>query len=190
MLVIIDNYDSFTYNLYQLISGYYPDIRVIRNDVISVEQLKQLNPKGIIISPGPGTPDQAGICIDLIKSLSDSIPILGVCLGHQAITKAFGGEVVRSGEIFHGKPSSIRHRKQGLFRTLPSPFQAGRYHSLIARKETLPSVLAIHAETDNGIVMAIKHRQRPCYGLQFHPESILTPFGKEIVESFLKKEVL
>ncbi len=190
MLVIIDNYDSFTYNLYQLISAYYSEIKVIRNDFITVEELKSLNPNGIVISPGPGTPENAGICIELIKSLSNSVPILGVCLGHQAIAKAFGGEVVRSGEIVHGKPSPIRHRKQGLFRKVPNPFQAGRYHSLIAKKETLPPMLAIHAETECGLVMAIKHRQRPCYGVQFHPESILTPHGSAIVEMFLEKEVL
>lgn len=190
MLVIIDNYDSFTFNLYQLISGYYPNVRVIRNDAISVEELRDMKPKAFVISPGPGTPNDAGISLQIIKELSDSIPILGVCLGHQAIAQAFGGEVIRSGEIVHGMPSSIFHTNRGLFRKLPNPFLAGRYHSLIARKESLPAILEVHAETSSGLVMAIKHSHRPCYGVQFHPESILTPLGKMIVEMFLQREVL
>lgn len=185
MIIIIDNYDSFTYNLYQGIAEYYPDVRVFRNDKITVDQVRALNPKGIILSPGPGRPENAGICVELIKKLSPSFTILGVCLGHQAIATAFGGKVIQAKETVHGKPGFIFHHRDDLFTQMPLPFKAGRYHSLIVDKEALPTTLRIEAENENGLIMAIKHKQHPCYGIQFHPESVLTPQGKDLLKNFI-----
>lgn len=185
MILIIDNYDSFTYNLYQLVAKYDQEILIARNDKITLEEIENLSPKAIILSPGPGTPSQAGICLALIREFASKIPILGVCLGHQAIAEAFGGQVIPAPEIVHGKSSSIFHHGNGLFTHTSSPFTAGRYHSLLVCKETLPAFFSIEAETQSGLIMAIKHRKYPCYGVQFHPESILTPEGELIVQQFI-----
>lgn len=185
MIAIIDNYDSFTYNLYQAIATLYPEIRVFRNDKVTVAQLMRLPLKGIVISPGPGHPENAGISIELIKTLAPTLPILGVCLGHQAIAIAFGGRVIQAGEIVHGKSTAVFHYRRHLFTNMPLPFNAGRYHSLLVEKESLPSILSIEAENENGMIMAIKHKQYPCFGIQFHPESILTPEGNQFLNSFV-----
>jgi len=182
MLLIIDNYDSFTYNLYQAISSIYPDVRVFRNDAITVEEIEALFPKGIILSPGPGRPEDAGICVELIEKLGPKIPILGVCLGHQAIGLVFGGKVIQSSEIFHGKESLIFHSRKDLFRGMPLPFQAGRYHSLFVEGGDLE----VDAETKDGVVMAVHHAKYPIYGVQFHPESVLTPEGNILLKNFLE----
>jgi len=194
MILIIDNYDSFTYNLYQSIAQYHPDVSVIRNDKISLPEIKHLQPTAIILSPGPGRPETAGICVDLIQALAAgeldaSIPLLGVCLGHQALTIAFGGKVIGAGEIVHGKTDFIYHDGTDLYQSLPMPFQAGRYHSLIAERETLPACLKINAENKQGVVMGIKHYQLPLYGVQFHPESILTPEGNTLLQHFVRLAV-
>lgn len=187
MILIIDNYDSFTYNLYQLIGVFEPDIRVIYNDEMSVEAIKKLNPSHIVISPGPGRPENAGICEDVVRSLADTFPILGICLGHQAICEAFGAEIVYAKTLMHGKESMI-HIANGspIFRGLPPLLQAGRYHSLAVNRATLPDEILVIAETDDGEVMGIKHREFNVYGLQFHPESILTPDGTRIIENLIK----
>lgn len=187
MILIIDNYDSFTYNLYQLVAQQEKHILVVRNDKISLQEIETMAPKAIILSPGPGNPSQAGICLPLIRRFSPSIPILGVCLGHQAIAEAFGGDIVQAPEIVHGKISYIYHSGAELFANLPQPFTAGRYHSLMVSKESLPAEFSIEAESADGIIMAIKHRQYSCYGVQFHPESILTPDGEIVIQQFLKK---
>lgn len=188
MLLIIDNYDSFTYNLYQAIAPFYSDVHVFRNDKITIDDIKKMRPIGIILSPGPGRPEAAGICIDLIRSLvaGDIIktPLLGVCLGHQAITIALGGHVIQSTEIYHGKDDLLFHCQRGIYRTLPLPFQAGRYHSLIAERETLPTTLIVEAENKQQMVMGVRHRELPLYGVQFHPESILTPEGHKLLQEF------
>lgn len=184
MFLIIDNYDSFTYNLYQAFAAEYPKVKVVRNDEMTLEEIEQLNPKGMILSPGPGRPESAGICIDAIQQFGSKIPILGICLGHQAIGLVFGAEVNPSSEILHGKESFIFHNRQKLFKGLPLPFKAGRYHSLLVEK--LSDDLVVDAETPEGLVMAIHHKTYPVYGLQFHPESILTPDGKKIVRNFLE----
>lgn len=186
MIVIIDNYDSFTYNLYQLIAKEVEDVQVYRNDKITVAELERLQPEAIIISPGPGAPKDAGICIELIQKLAPKIPIFGVCLGHQAITEAFGGKVVGCHEIVHGKSTHVFHKREGIFKDLSLPFLAGRYHSLVAEKASFPEELEMIAENETGIVMALKHKEYPCYGVQFHPESILTPEGGKIIVNFLK----
>ncbi len=186
MILIIDNYDSFTYNLFQLFAQYYPDIKVVRNDAITLGDIKKLNPKGIVLSPGPGFPKDAGICIDLIKEFYRSIPILGVCLGHQALVAAFGGSIIHAEEIVHGKTASVFHTRTGFFKDLSLPLIVGRYHSLIAEKKSMPKELVIEAETGNGVVMSVKHTEFDCYGVQFHPESILTPEGNKIAKRFLK----
>ena len=184
MLLLIDNYDSFSYNLYQLIGSIYPDIKVVRNDALSAEDVKRLAPKYIVISPGPGKPSQAGICIDVVKLLHKEIPILGICLGHQAIFEAFGGTVSYASRLMHGKSSEVTIDETCvLFRGLPPVIQAARYHSLAGLKETLPSVLKVVAKTSDDEIMAICHKDYPVYGLQFHPESILTPTGKRILEN-------
>ena len=181
MLLIIDNYDSFTYNLYQCVAQFHPDTRVIRNDRIDVSDVKQLQPSGIILSPGPGRPEQAGICIELLQTLDTPIPILGVCLGHQAIVVAFGGQVIQAPDIVHGKHELIFHHNEGLYHQLPVPFQAGRYHSLMADKRTLPESLLIDAENAAGLIMGVRHIELPIFGVQFHPESILTPEGHRLL---------
>jgi anthranilate synthase component II len=189
MLLIIDNYDSFTYNLYQAVMPFYNQLSVIRNDKITVQDIKHIRPKGIILSPGPGRPDDAGICIDLIQAIISreisQTPLLGVCLGHQAIVLASGGNVIQANEIVHGKDDLIYHREQHLYRRLSLPFRAGRYHSLIAERETLPEQLLIDAENKQQIIMGVSHAQLPLFGVQFHPESILTPEGHQLLRSFV-----
>lgn len=187
MILIIDNYDSFTYNLYQYIGEINPDIKVFRNDSISIDEIEALKPSHIIISPGPGTPKDAGICIELIKRLSGKYPILGVCLGHQAIGEAFGGKVVPAKKLMHGKSSVIYKKLEStLFNGFEDEFTAGRYHSLIVDRDLLPDELEILAESEEEEIMALKHKTRSVYGIQFHPESILTPGGLRIIENFLK----
>lgn len=187
MILLIDNYDSFTYNLYQYIGEIYEDIKVIRNDQISVEDIKELKPEGIILSPGPGIPENAGICIDVIKYFGESIPILGICLGHQAIGCAYGGKVIRANNIMHGKTSHIGIKKNKLFEDLKDSIQVMRYHSLIIQKPTLPKELMITGESlDDGEIMAVKHKKYEVYGLQFHPESILTEQGKTMIKNFVE----
>jgi anthranilate synthase/aminodeoxychorismate synthase-like glutamine amidotransferase len=185
MLLVIDNYDSFTYNLVQYLGELGQELRVVRNDAMSVEEIVALKPERIVISPGPCTPKEAGISVETIKRLAGSIPILGVCLGHQSIGEAFGGEVVRADRLMHGKTSMIRHDQRTVFRNLPNPFEATRYHSLIVRRETLPSCLEISAETAEGEIMGLRHRTYPIEGVQFHPESILTRPGKDLLRNFL-----
>lgn len=186
MILLIDNYDSFTYNLYQLIGSINPDIKVIRNDERTVNEIENLRPSHLIISPGPGYPKNAGICEDVIQKLKGTVPILGVCLGHQAICEAFGGRIGHAERLMHGKKSNI-HIANGndLFKGLPPIIEGARYHSLIAQKLSLPDELLVIAEDDNGEIMGIKHRDYEIYGVQFHPESILTPKGSIIIQNFL-----
>ena len=184
--LLIDNYDSFSYNLYQLVGELDPEILVIRNDEMTVDEIIALAPARIIISPGPGRPEDAGICVELIRRCRGHFPILGVCLGHQAICTAFGGKVVRSGHLMHGKTSEIRHNGTGIFAGLPSPFTATRYHSLVADKSTLPPELLVTAESlDDGFVMGVRHTKYPIEGVQFHPESILSHDGDALMRNFL-----
>jgi para-aminobenzoate synthetase component 2 len=187
MLLVIDNYDSFTYNLVQYLGELGQDIRVVRNDAVSVEQIAELAPERIVISPGPCTPKEAGVSVETIKRLAGRIPILGVCLGHQSIGEAFGGEVVRAGRLMHGKTSMIRHDGRTIFADLPNPFEATRYHSLIVRRDTLPACLEISAETEEGEIMGLRHRTLPVEGVQFHPESILTRPGKDLLRNFISQ---
>ena len=187
MILMIDNYDSFTYNLYQLIGSTHEDIQVFRNDEITVSEIDRLKPSHLIISPGPKYPKDAGISIEAIKCLSGQIPILGVCLGHQAIGEAFGGRVVQAKEILRGKTSYISvDRGCQLFKELPEKLLVGRYHSLVVERESLPKTLLVTAEDEEGAIMALRHESHPTFGLQFHPESILTPDGKKIIENFLE----
>lgn len=187
MILLIDNYDSFTHNLYQLLAMHtQQEIRVVRNDHLTLEAIEALNPQAIVLSPGPGTPQEAGICIPLIQRFAPKIPILGVCLGHQAIGEAFGAEVVRCPEKMHGKPSLVYHWDPEVFHKISSPFSAGRYHSLMVAKRSLPKELIPIAETQEGVLMAMRHETYPCFGVQFHPESILTPDGHLLIQSFLK----
>ena len=185
MMLVIDNYDSFTYNLVQHFGELGASMVIRRNDDITVDEAKKLNPERICISPGPGTPLDAGVSNDLIRYLGPSVPILGVCLGHQCIGHVFGGEVVRAGRLMHGKTSPILHEGDGVFAGLPNPFEATRYHSLIVKRETLPAELEILAETSEGEIMGLRHRRYPVHGVQFHPESILTGEGKKLLANFL-----
>jgi anthranilate synthase component 2 len=190
MLLMIDNYDSFTYNLVQYLGELGQDVRVARNDELSIEQIRKLAPERIVISPGPGTPDQAGVTLEMIAKLGAQIPILGVCLGHQSIGQAFGGKVVRAREIMHGKTSVIHHTGKGVFAALPNPFVATRYHSLVVDKATVPAVLEVTAWTQDaagGIdeIMGFRHKALPIEGVQFHPESILTEHGHALLRNFL-----
>jgi anthranilate synthase component II len=186
MIIIIDNYDSFTYNLYQYIGEISPDIEVYRNDGITVKDIIEKRPSHIVISPGPGFPENAGICKELVGSVEEDIPILGVCLGHQAISEVYGARVVHSTELVHGKATQVVLRKEcSLFDSLPSEITAGRYHSLVVEKSTLPSELIITAVTHDGVIMGVKHKNYNVYGIQFHPESVLTPYGKNILSNFL-----
>lgn len=188
MILLIDNYDSFSYNLYQLVGEINPDIRVIRNDEMTVEEIENLSPEKIIISPGPGKPEDAGICIDVIKHFAGKIPILGVCLGHQAICKAFGAAVSHAKSIMHGKESVIKTDTSSLiFKGLPKNITVARYHSLAAVDSTMPDCLKITATSDDGEIMAVEHRHFPVYGLQFHPESIMTPDGMTMLRNFMKE---
>ena len=186
MIVMIDNYDSFTYNLVQYLGEMGEDLRVARNDEVTVEQVEDLHPDQLIISPGPCTPKEAGISVPLIQALAGKVPILGVCLGHQSIGQAFGGEIVRAQRLMHGKTSPVFHRNVGVFRGLPSPFDATRYHSLLVRRDTLPDCLEITAETAEGEIMGMRHKELPVEGVQFHPESILTECGKELLRNFIQ----
>tara|TARA_B110000196_G_C21144906_1_gene666020 strand:+ start:2109 stop:2687 length:579 start_codon:yes stop_codon:yes gene_type:complete len=188
MNIIIDNYDSFTYNLAQYIGEIDPDIKVYKNDSLSIDEIITLGPKHIIISPGPGRPEDAGISVEIIKNLKGQIPILGICLGHQAIGYAFGASVINADDIFHGKVSNIFHDNDNLFRKIPSPFTATRYHSLIIKEASLSNDFNIIARTSNNLVMGIKHVKYPLYGLQFHPESILTDYGFQIIKNFLDED--
>ena len=185
MILLIDNYDSFTHNLYQLIASFKKEVKVIRNDHMTLEEIACLKPQAIVFSPGPGRPENAGICLDVIQTFAPTIPMLGVCLGHQAIGLAFGGQVVSAPQILHGKKSSIFHRRQGIFKGVRLPLQAGRYHSLVVDKNSLPDCLNVEAEDAHGVIMAIKHKEFSCFGLQFHPESILTQQGELIMHNFL-----
>jgi len=186
MLLMLDNYDSFTYNLVQYLGELGQDLKVYRNDKITIAEIEALKPERIVISPGPCTPKEAGISIDVIKHFSGKVPILGVCLGHQSMGEAFGGDVIRAPYLMHGKTSMIHHDGRTIFAGLPNPFEATRYHSLIIRKETLPPVLEISAWTDDGIIMAVRHKKFKVEGVQFHPESILTGAGKDLLRNFLK----
>ena len=185
MILMIDNYDSFTYNLYQYIGVFNDDIKVVRNDRITIEEIEALKPERIVLSPGPKSPKDAGICMDVVKRFYDIIPILGICLGHQCIGEAFGGTVSYAKALFHGKQSEIIHENTGLFLGIDSPMRVARYHSLAVLKEGLPECLKVTAETEDGEIMAMEHRDFPVYGLQFHPESIYTEHGKRIIENFL-----
>lgn len=188
MILLIDNYDSFSYNLFQLMGQVNSDIQVFRNDKITIEEINELNPEAIILSPGPGKPEDAGICIDLVKEFHDKIPILGVCLGHQSICAAFGGEISHAKRLMHGKSSDISLDYDFIFKSLPNEINVGRYHSLSLVKETLPDCLEIISKAkDDGEIMAVKHKDFNVYGLQFHPESILTPDGLTIIENFMEK---
>ena len=185
MILLLDNYDSFTYNLYQYMCELGAEVVVKRNDELSVAEIAALQPEKIVISPGPCSPNEAGVSVPLIQQLGGTIPLLGVCLGHQAIGQAFGGAVVRAPYVMHGKVSSIQHSNQGVFAGLPQPFPATRYHSLIVRREDLPAELEITAWTDDGIIMGLRHRELPIEGVQFHPESIMTEAGKQLLANFL-----
>jgi anthranilate synthase/aminodeoxychorismate synthase-like glutamine amidotransferase len=185
VILLLDNYDSFTYNLAQYLGELGCRVEVHRNDKISVEDIARRKPEKIVISPGPCTPQEAGISVEVVERLGGKFPILGVCLGHQAIGAAFGGKIVRAPKLFHGKTSEIHHDAQKIFRKLPQPFTATRYHSLIVERKSLPRELAITAETDDGIIMGLRHRRYKIEGVQFHPESVLTTSGKQLLQNFL-----
>ena len=186
MILIIDNYDSFTYNLVQYLGELGAELEVVRNDQTTVEAIARHLPERIVISPGPKTPSEAGICIEVITAFSGRVPILGVCLGHQAIGQAFGGRVIRAPELMHGKTSEIRHDGKTLFEGLPNPFPATRYHSLIVERETLPDSLEVSACTSDGLIMGLRHKRLKVEGVQFHPESVLTQAGKQLLANFLR----
>ena len=185
MILLIDNYDSFTYNLYQYIGTFTSDIKVVRNDKITIEEIEQLNPDKIVLSPGPKSPKEAGICLDVVKHFTGKKPILGICLGHQCIGEALGGTVSYARKIFHGKQSRIAHDGTSIFTGINSPMKVARYHSLAMQKEGFPDCLKILAQTEAGEIMAIRHKEYPVVGLQFHPESIYTEHGKRLVENFV-----
>lgn len=187
MILLIDNYDSFTYNLYQLIGIHNPDIKIIRNDELSLEEIRIIKPDYIVISPGPGNPEKVsdfGVCKQVIKELGSEIPILGICLGHQGVFNAFGGDIVRN-EPVHGKKSHIEHNQDELFQGVENPLAVIRYHSLVCQEDSLPDCLEVTARTPEGLIMGIKHREKPIFGLQFHPESVGTQEGSRIIENFL-----
>ncbi len=186
MILIIDNYDSFTYNLYQYVGEVYGDVEVLRNDEFTIETLKGMPLEGIIISPGPGRPENAGLSIEVIRAFEDKIPIMGICLGHQAIGCAYGGKVIRAPDIKHGKTSIVKHDGEGLFKSLKDNLQIMRYHSLIVARNSIPEELKITAETTDGLIMGVKHKRFHVYGLQFHPESIFTEQGKIIIKNFVE----
>lgn len=194
MIVIIDNYDSFTYNIVQTIAdncredGRHEEIRVFRNDKITVEELERLQPRRILVSPGPCTPKEAGISVSVIRAFGPKLPVLGVCLGHQSIGEAYGGEVIRADRIMHGKTSPIHHDGKGVFTGLPNPFEGMRYHSLVVEEKNLPEILTITAWTDQQEMMGLRHTQLPMEGVQFHPESIMTPAGKQLLRNFMGGE--
>jgi len=186
MLLILDNYDSFTYNLVQYFGELGVEMKIFRNDALTVDEVKALAPERICISPGPCTPNEAGISLDLIRQMGATTPILGVCLGHQSIGQVYGGDVVRADRLMHGKTSPIHHNGSSVFAGLPDPFEATRYHSLIVKRETLPDCLEITAWTAENEIMGLRHKEHPVHGVQFHPESILTEHGKQMLETFLK----
>jgi len=186
MILMIDNYDSFTYNLVQYMGELGADMQVHRNDQITTQDIERLQPEKIVISPGPCTPEKAGVSIEVVRVFAGRIPILGVCLGHQSVGRAFGGEVVKAGRIMHGKTSQVTHDGKNLFRGLPNPFVATRYHSLVLRRETLPDCLEVTAESEDGEIMGIRHKEYFIEGVQFHPESILTTSGKNLLGNFLE----
>ena len=186
MLLVIDNYDSFTYNLVQYFGELGADPQVKRNDAITPEEVEKMRPSKIVISPGPGTPADAGISMELIRRFGAKVPLLGVCWGHQCIGEVYGGKVVRAGRLMHGKTSPIQHDGRGVFAQLPNPFEATRYHSLIVEAESVPSCLEVSAKTAEGEIMGLRHRQNPVHGVQFHPESILSKEGKDLLANFLK----
>ncbi len=186
MILMIDNYDSFTYNLVQYLGQLGEEVTVRRNDEITLVEIEAMKPEAIFLSPGPCSPEQAGITVDVVRTFHQRIPIMGVCLGHQAIGQAFGGRVVRAGRIMHGKTSPVLNDGRTIFAGLASPFPAGRYHSLIVERESLPDCLEVSAETEEGEIMGLRHKRWPVEGIQFHPESILTPGGKRIIRNFLK----
>ena len=186
MILMIDNYDSFTYNMVQYLGQLGEEVAVYRNDAITLDEIETMNPEAIFLSPGPCSPEQAGITVDVVRRFHRRVPLMGVCLGHQAIGQAFGGRVVRAGRIMHGKTSPILNDGRTIFKGLPSPFPAGRYHSLIVERESLPDCLEVSAETEEGEIMGLRHRTLPVEGIQFHPESILTPGGKRIIRNFLQ----
>lgn len=186
MILMIDNYDSFTFNIVQYLGQMGEDVRVYRNDKITIDEIKKLKPQGIFLSPGPCSPREAGITVDVVREFHTTVPIMGICLGHQSIGYALGGEVVRADRIMHGKISPINHDGKTIFAGLPNPFTAGRYHSLLVRPETLPDCLEVSARTAEGEIMGLRHKQYPVEGIQFHPESVLTPQGKRIIRNFLK----
>ena len=187
MILFIDNYDSFTYNLVDLFGKMEPDLKVVRNDEIPIEQIAGLKPEGIVISPGPGRPEDAGISMDVIKKYGPDIPVLGICLGHQSIGQIYGGKVIRAEYPVHGKTSRIKHTDHFVFKEVPSPFEATRYHSLIVQRESLPDCLDIIAETEDEVIMGLQHKAYPIMGLQFHPESILTLQGQKMLANWLNK---
>lgn len=186
MITVIDNYDSFTYNLVQYLAVLGAEIKVFRNDKVSVVEIESMQPMAIVISPGPCTPREAGISVDLVKKLSGTVPILGVCLGHQAIAKAFGAEITRAGQIMHGKTSMIEFCDSPLYAGIKSPALVGRYHSLVVRKDSLPPELVVDASSEDEEIMGLRHKKHPTHGVQFHPESILTPCGKRLLKNFLR----
>ena len=185
MILFVDNYDSFTYNLVSMMGALEPRLKVLRNDAVSEEDVRTLRPWGIVLSPGPGRPEESGACPRLVKAFAADVPILGVCLGHQVIVEAFGGRVERAPAPVHGKASPVVHDGTGLLAGLPSPFPAGRYHSLAAAADSIPSCLAVQATAPDGVVMAVRHVEHPCHGVQFHPESILTPEGGQLLRNFV-----
>jgi len=187
MILLLDNYDSFTFNLYQYLGELGAQIEVYRNDQISIEEIQQYNPEGIVISPGPGRPEQAGICIDVIQKYAPTIPILGICLGHQSIAQAFGGKVVHAPELYHGKTSVVHHRGKGLFQELAEEITCARYHSLMVEKNSLPDCFEVTAWINDQLIMGIRHREYNVEGIQFHPESIMTECGKQILGNFLTR---
>ncbi len=187
MITLIDNYDSFTYNLVQYLGDLSADVRVYRNDEKSAQDIIDERPSGILISPGPSNPDNAGICLELINIAADNnIPLFGVCLGHQAIARAFGGKIIRADKPMHGKISELTHDKSGMFKGIPSPYIVTRYHSLIAEKASLPDCLEVTAQTNDGVIMAVSHKEKPIYGVQFHPESIATEHGHALLKNFVE----
>jgi len=186
-LLLIDNYDSFTYNLVQAFMVLGADVLVHRNDQITVEEARKLQPSHLCISPGPGTPYDAGVSMKMIEAFAGEIPVFGVCLGHQSLVEVFGGKVVRAGRLMHGKTSLVHHDRKSIFRDMPEPFEAGRYHSLIAQPQSLPDALEVTAQTDEGEIMGVRHKELAVEGVQFHPESVLTPQGPVLMGSFLKQ---
>ncbi len=185
MILIIDNYDSFTYNLVHLIAAHTSDYKVVRNDVLTLQQIQRMNPDRILISPGPGRPENAGISEEVIRKLGKNVPVLGVCLGHQAIGRVYGAEVVHAPNLMHGKTSVIRHDKNGVFKGVASEFEATRYHSLVLDPESIPETLQVSARTPDGVIMGLRHKSHPIEGIQFHPESILTEVGPELISNWL-----